>query len=326
MNERASPQPWSRKAPRFLILRGGAIGDFLFTLPALTALRRQWPDAYLELIGYPHIAELAVAGGLADRVRSLDSARVAAYFVPNASLEEEQKEYIRSFDLVISYLYDPSGAVCENLRAAGARQVLYGSPVVESGHAADHLMRPLAALAIFPEGGETPRLRLKPELAAQGIRRASALGRRVVAVHPGSGSVTKNWPLWQFIELAGLIRAGAGTPVFIVGEADEAIARRLPTLAPDAPVLSGLSLVELAAFLAACCGYVGNDTGITHLAAALGIPTVAIFGPTDPAVWGPRGANAAVVTGPGRTSEALSRIGAETVFDRLREVMAKAEN
>ena len=68
------------KQIRFLILRGGAIGDFILTLPAIAAVRERWPDAYIELIGYPHIANLALAAGLVDHVDSLDRAEMARFF------------------------------------------------------------------------------------------------------------------------------------------------------------------------------------------------------------------------------------------------------
>ena len=68
--------------PRFLVLRGGAIGDFIVTLPVLQALRDRWPDAYVEIWGYPHVARLALAAGLAQRVVSLDRAEMARFYVP----------------------------------------------------------------------------------------------------------------------------------------------------------------------------------------------------------------------------------------------------
>ena len=75
-------EPIRTHAPRFLLLRGGAIGDFIATLPVLQALRAQWPEAVIEIWGYPHVAELAVAAGLAQSVVSLERAEMARFFVP----------------------------------------------------------------------------------------------------------------------------------------------------------------------------------------------------------------------------------------------------
>jgi len=289
----------------------------MLTLPALAALRRRWPGAYVELVGYPHIAGLATAGRLVDRTTSLDGAQVARLFSLRPELPEEQVGYIRSFDVIVSYLYDPDGTVSRNLRGAGARQVIYGPPRPVAGHAVEHLMRPLEALAIYPDGEEAPRLLLTEEARDRGRGRVASVGERVLALHPGSGDPGKNWPLAGFLAVADRASRHGLSPVFIVGEADVEIAGRLEAAGEGVPVLSGLSLVEVAESLAACTAYVGNDSGITHLAAALGIPVAGLFGPTDPAVWGPRGEKVRIVSARQRTTESMAEIRADHVVDIL---------
>ena len=71
--------------PRILVIRGGAIGDFILTLPAIAALRKQFPRAHLEVLGYPHIARLAVAGGLVDRVQPIEARGLAGFFARDGS-------------------------------------------------------------------------------------------------------------------------------------------------------------------------------------------------------------------------------------------------
>jgi len=116
-----------------------------------------------------------------------------------------------------------------------------------------------------------------------------------VAVHPGSGGRRKCWPARRFAELAGRLDA----PVLLIeGPADADACREFfQTVPPSCPVLRGtdLPLPRLAAFLMESRGYIGNDSGVSHLAAALGAPTVAVFGPTDPAVWAPLGPRVAAV-------------------------------
>src|SRR6266852_8238448 len=92
---------------KMLVIRGGAIGDFILTLPALAALRAQFPRAHLEVLGYPHIAQLALSGGLAERVQSIESRALAGFFARNGELAEELADYFSEFDLIVSYLYDP---------------------------------------------------------------------------------------------------------------------------------------------------------------------------------------------------------------------------
>jgi heptosyltransferase-2 len=284
---------------RFLLLRGGAIGDFILTLPALRLLREHWPDAHIELIGYPHVANLARAGGLVDDVLSLDSAHIARLFSLRPELPDDQVKYIRSFDVIVSWLHDPDGVVKDNLLNAGARQVIYGSPLVDSGHAVDQLVKPLETLALYG-AGSAPVLEATPTQKAlgRGFLDALGFGNEIVAIHPGSGSAKKNWPVACFMELAERLgAAGAASPLFILGEADDAVAQVISSRAGSVPQVRNLPLEQLAGILACCGRYVGNDSGITHLAAALGLRVVALFGPTDPERWGPRGERVRVLHG-----------------------------
>lgn len=293
--------------PRFLVLRGGAIGDFVLTLPVFAALRRTWPDAYIEVAGYPHIAALAGAARLVDHVVSLDAAGMARFFVPGAQFEDDQVEWIHSFEIILSYLHDPIGLVRTNLVAAGARQVVCGSPLVREGHACDHLVRPLEQLAIY-EKDPIPRL----ELAAPHLEQGRAwLGEkrveRVMAIHAGSGSPSKNWPLESFLELGDRIfRAHGLQPMYIVGEADRDIEEALRRERPDLALIGGQDLVGLAGILSACAAYVGNDSGITHLAAAVGLPVTCLFGPSRSVSWSPRGPRVTVLEAPGGRLENIS--------------------
>ena len=283
-------------APRFLLLRGGAIGDFIATLPVLQALRAQWPAATIEIWGYPHIAELAVAAGWAQSVVSLDRAEMARFFVPEPQFTDAQVAAVRSFDLIFNYLHDPVGQVRSNLLLAGAKQVLSGSPIVKRGHAVPFLLEPLQALALY-DTELVPTLDWPADRRAAGRERLRALGLRgrPVAVHPGSGSPSKNWPVERFVDILRRLRANHSEVVAILGEADVAEAAVLARELPDLPVLEGLTLVELAATLAECRAYLGNDSGITHVAAAVGLPVTALFGPSDADVWAPRGRGGANV-------------------------------
>lgn len=302
------------KNPRLLVLRGGAIGDFVMTLPALNALRDRWPGAHIEVLGYTHIADLAVAGGIVNRVMSLDKASVARLFVPEEALPSDLLGYLRGFDVAISYLYDPDESVRASLIKAGVRDVVCGCPQVRDENAALHLFRPLASLAIYPEGIPYPVLRLGPERVAAGRERLRPFGPRVVALHPGSGSPLKNWPLAGYLDVAARVRELGYAALFICGEADEEIRR---ALARDgvAAILPACSLVELAGVLAACHGYAGNDSGVTHIAAAVGVPTVAIFGPSSQELWGSRAPNVRILCDQGRGS--WSGVGATEVFEAL---------
>jgi len=324
-------------APHILILRGGALGDFILTLPAIRALRRQWPSATIELIGHPGMAELAVITGLINRVRSLDASGMAEWFVPRRVWPERERADIASFDLILSYLGNNDGAVLANLQAAGAKRVIACSPVVvsglpaeaasaQAGHAADHFLRPVIDLGISTPIGTEPLLVWPETLREQGRRWLVQLGLAgdVISLHPGSGSFRKNWPVERYALLADRVRrCMPAQPLFILGEADVTAAQALSRLSPAVPVLTNRTLQDVASVLAVSRGYVGNDSGITHLAAALGIPVVALFGPTDAATWGPRGANVVILRGREPTSEALAAIEPDTVLQALGNSIAE---
>jgi len=306
------------KAPRILVLRGGAIGDFICTLPALAALRRRWPEAHVELVGYPRIASLALEGRLVDSVLSLDRAEVAQYFSANPQISDAHAEWIRSFDVVISYLLDPSDTVRVNLLSFGARRVIYCSPKVEERHAVNQLFQAVEKLGIVQEKAACPRLQLTQEPLRVGHERVRKIGDRVMAIHPGSGSRLKNWPLERFVDLAERMQSrGSAHPVFIVGEAEQELVHELTTGGSDISLIGGHDLLDVAGVLSACVGYVGNDSGITHLAAAVGIPVVAIYGPTNPALWGPRGKQVRIIAATEGNGQKLASISVDRVLSAL---------
>src|SRR5438105_12957417 len=123
---------------RILVIRGGAIGDFILTLPALKALREAYPDARIEILGYKHIAVVAENRFYAQAVRSIEYGPLASFFAKNSELPAELADYFASFDLIISYLYDPDRIFESNLRRCGVENLLYGpaKSIEKNGRAA----------------------------------------------------------------------------------------------------------------------------------------------------------------------------------------------
>jgi heptosyltransferase-2 len=301
--------------PRLLVIRGGAIGDFILTLPALDALRERWPRAHIEILGYPRIIELARQRRYADAVRSIEAGPLARFFAPDAELDPALVEYFRGFNLVISYIFDPDKIFADNIRRCGVRHVVEAAPRPTDLHAAEHYCKPLESLAIYT-GKFQPRLHLNPTdraaakkfLPSHNINTDAAL----VAIHPGSGGDRKNWPPEKFGALARWLADELDAQLLVVhGEADDiAVAKFLEQISPR-PFhrARGLGLVELAAVLEHCAAFVGNDSGVTHLAAAVGTPTIAMFGPASTPLWHPRGENVFVIPfGPRDTALARDTI------------------
>jgi heptosyltransferase-2 len=295
-------------ATRILFIRGGALGDFIVTLPTLRLLREKWPDAHIEALGHPRLAEIAVDRHYLNGVRSVNHGPLSAFFTPRAVLDPAWMDYIGSFDLVLSYFYDPDGLFLANLKRCEPGEILTHSPRVPDSFdqpAARYfagMVKPLglelredAASEIFPLPGDLHAARaflagLKPET-------------RLVAMHPGSGGEAKNWPVAAWAEL-GRRLAGAKpevTLLLVEGEADTEQARFLSDAWKDLPLLRArwLPLPILAALLRESALFVGHDSGITHLAAAArrNLPIIALFGPTDPEVWAPPRSGVRVLKG-----------------------------
>src|SRR5438046_10641268 len=135
---------------RILVIRGGAIGDFVLTLPALKALREAYPDTRIEILGYKHIAVVAENRFYAQAVRSIEYGPLASFFAKNSELPAELADYFASFDLIISYLYDPDRIFESNLRRCGVENLLCGpAKIVETAvPAARQLALPLEQLGI----------------------------------------------------------------------------------------------------------------------------------------------------------------------------------
>src|SRR5436853_7872539 len=135
---------------RILVMRGGSIGDLILTLPALKALRHASSRAHVEILGYKHIAVLAENRFYAQAVRSIEHGPLASFFAKNSELPAELANYFVSFDLIISYLFDPDRIFENNLRRCGVENLLCGpDKIVESAeHAARQLAQPVEEMGI----------------------------------------------------------------------------------------------------------------------------------------------------------------------------------
>ncbi|MFZ0711651.1 MAG: glycosyltransferase family 9 protein [Terrimicrobiaceae bacterium] len=310
---------------RILVIRGGALGDFILTLPAIGLLREGFPDCRLEILGYRHIAALAEGRYYANATRSIEYGPLAGFFHPNGSLDSALCEYFASFEQVISYLYDPDGLFAGALRRAGVQNLISASPKITGDeHAACQLARPLEQLAVWLDD---PAAHLFPSaadhLAAQAI--LTNLPQPHVAIHPGSGSETKNWPLERWLEVQRqlLDDTRVGQLLVIGGESDSRQLSRMKLRKPAErqTILESLPLPVLGAVLSRCALFVGHDSGISHLAAAAGVPCLLLFGPTKPDVWAPANDAVVVLKSPdGQLSNLETRIVVAGINEMLANV------
>jgi heptosyltransferase-3 len=267
---------------KILVIRGGAIGDFILTLPAIAALRQQFPGAHLEVLGYPHIAQLALAGGIVDRVQPIEAQALAGFFARNGELKPDLADYFSEFNLIISYLFDPDEIFKTNVGRCTKAQFIVGPHRPDEAgelHAAKVYLKPLERLAIF-EADHVPRLSINSQPATL----------NQLAIHPGSGSEKKNWPEVRWAELfQHLINETKLSLLLVGGEAEGERLQRLAAVLPPMriQVAQSVPLPELARRLQRCVAFIGHDSGISHLAAALGLPGIVLWGDSAEEIWRP---------------------------------------
>ena len=274
-----------------LIIRPGAIGDFIVSIPAMECLRAAYPEVWAASRNVP------LAARIAQRARSIASTGLDLIEVtgPSAHLLET----LQGFDSIVSWY----GANRPEFRDAVAAlrlpfQFFPALPPAVCGsrgaHAVDFYLEQARSIEPCASDGI-------PRIACDAIRGGFAV------IHPFAGSPKKRWPLERFQELA------------------QRLARRMPVewCAGPEDELPGArhfeDLYELACWLATARIYIGNDSGPTHLAAAVGTPVVALFGPSDPAVWAPRGPHVAIAAAP-----ALDTITVEQVATLVQNTLKSA--
>jgi ADP-heptose:LPS heptosyltransferase len=291
---------------RLLVIRAGALGDCLLMLPTLTALRSAFPTACIDLMGYPMRWAWILGRGIVDTVHTIEQPGMHRLFCEGGTLPAHLAHCFGRYDLILSYRPDPDGLFATNLRRLGAGLVLSQSPFPPPPpppiHVADFALQLVAQLGVSPPS-RTPHLQLTAEELAWARpffveHDLDPQRHQLVVLHPGSGSAAKRWALGKFAAVIEALGQQAGVScVIVTGYAEETIAAEMRASLLHSPFLvaENWPLMPTAALLAHAAVFIGNDSGLTHLAAALKRPTVAIFGPTDPAIWGPRGKHVTII-------------------------------
>ena len=258
---------------KILVLRGGALGDFIVTLPALALLRRRWPHARIELAGNATAAALGLDCGLLAAVHSQHEARWSALFSA-APLPAEFAVWLADFDLVVNFWPDPAGELRGRFPLRSGQTYLWASAQPAFAPAAAHYCEPLRALGLETRDYFFSLAFGRPESDAH-----------LIAIHPGSGSPTKNWPIENWIAICEWLKREFRAEFLIV--AGEAESDKIGTLARFSPLVRNAPLSDLARQFSHCRLFLGHDSGVSHLAAGCGVPCVLLFGPTEPAMWVP---------------------------------------
>lgn len=275
----------------------GALGDFILALPALSVLRRAFPSSRIDLVGNPGWLSLALQSGHVDTAHSLEDLSLYAAFQESFSKDHPLCRFLQAHDLIVSWFGDREGRWEESVRSVCPGKV-FVQPFHEylsfQGHVSDYYLDILYGIGVKAEAFQKTPLWPTSLLWAPDPSAAHPDEGKVpqgLCIHSGSGSRKKNWPKEDFLEVALAAHRHWNLPVVVLlGEAEKGQQEFWEQKSgPWFLVQSCLPLPEVSRILSRSTLYVGNDSGITHLSASLGVPTVALFGPTDPARFAPRG-------------------------------------
>lgn len=266
---------------RRLLIRPGAIGDCILSIPALRHLRAGYTEVWIS-------SPVVPLADFADTVRPLASTGLDLVGIGDLEIPERLKNTLQSFDSIVSWYGANLPPFREALTSLGVPCEFHAAlpPADYRGHATDFFAQQVGApLGLVP--------RVDVERLAQ---------RDTVVIHPFSGSLRKNWPLASYTQLAKCLPLKTE---WTCGPEEQL---------PDAIRFENLR--ELATWIAGARLYIGNDSGITHLAAAVGAPVIAIFGPSSPATWAPRGPNVTVLH-----SNSLASLSSDEALDAVNRLL-----
>jgi len=307
-----------------LVLHPGALGDIILSLPALGILREHFPGASVTLAGNTdHLA--VVSRDYADRLLPLATVPLHCLFAGDA-IQTRDRNFWVSFERVLSWTGAGDPEFRGRLQSFNPRALVaaWRPSAAEARHVSrifvDSLRPWLGAHQAIP----LPAISARPEdrrNAGDRIRRQGwEAGHPTAALHVGAGAAAKRWPLAHFREIARRLRRAGNQVLVIEGPAEPGAAATLQSDLPGSGIITAesLPLGMVAGLLSHCEVFAGNDSGIAHLAAGLGIPSLVLFGPTSPKQWAPLGRSVETIYAP----DGLPGLTVETVWSALAPLLA----
>lgn len=299
---------------RAIILHAGALGDTLLMFVFAKALK-PLIERRISIVARGEFLSLLECAADYERFNDIDTGGFHALFADDAPLPANLCEAMEQVELVVNMLPDSEGTVARRLGSLGVRKVFdidtrprdtFRGHIVEQWigdfFRAAELCQERGPLVNSIISSPTPTIQLSDESIRAGRKileaAVGARGSRLsLLIHPGSGGRSKNWPIERFIALAGAWQSAGHRAAFLIGpvEQEQLAPMILSNMARTAPLVGSNDLREVAACLLSADCVLSNDSGISHLAAAVGGRVVAIFGPTDPVTWRPVGSRVMVV-------------------------------
>ena len=296
---------------KILVIRVDGIGDLLNSTPAISLLRENYPSAEITVLASPLNASVLIGNPDVDRILVFDRNGKHRGLLPQLQFYRELRR--ERFQLVVAMQTAMWSHLVALLSGAPYRLGRYqkrfrstlthawrGKYAKGETHEVDRNLE-LVRLICKGEGKRKLTFHLLPnEITTTKTRVASwGIGADsfLIGIHPGGSSFDKRWPEKQYAELADKLALHYDATILLLhGPGEEALTHNIQKVM-QSPAISHApeTIRELGAFLSCCDLVVCNDSGPMHLAAALGVPMVAIFGPTDHVAWHPMSENASIV-------------------------------
>ena len=287
-----------------LIVHQGAIGDFILSLPPLEAIHRFYSKARFVFLGHPSILEIIHSRPYFGAVLDCSESRWAPLYNSKEKLDKGAFNSLPPVDTIFAFCRSSSQRLADNLASLYGKPSHRIEPFPPSGlglHVSEYQCRQLEEIGIsalpFPAAVIAPSQEDLLE-ALRFVKENVARENKLILLHPGSGGRKKLWVASGWLYLIRRMSTHDNLQIALLqGPADSQIVQQLYSQVGSNSLLpvNNWPLGKLAALIKESALYLGNDSGITHLAAACGIPTIALFGPTDAQIWGPQGPKVSIV-------------------------------
>jgi ADP-heptose:LPS heptosyltransferase len=296
--------------PCSIVYHAGALGDFITTFPCIFEWNKQHPRLNKILFGKPAYGILGIQNDLFDEIVDIESRDCSwLYEFPSKRPGWFQERY-SNIKAAIAFS-SPSSPVSRNFTSLGINNLIIQDPFPQTQqHIVSYHLSALKKTA--NEASIWPRCSPHPDYVTEAQQ---YIGNResFIVIHPGSGSKNKNWPYQNYLTLTNQLQNLGHQVFWILGEADSQI--------PDplvCPAIKHCSLSALVHIFSRCSLYIGNDSGISHLAAASGAKGIVVFGNSDPIVWRPASHLFEVIQPTDLGNSSVNDISIQVVFEKCR--------
>jgi ADP-heptose:LPS heptosyltransferase len=310
----------AREVQRAVILQPGALGDCLLTLPLVKLMREALDLGGIDLVGHTDYVGILPERTAVDGVRSIDTAELHRLFTEPTRFDLADRDPLihlfADYAWIVTFLGEPGSHFEQNLiftaNCSHSAEVIT-LPLQPAADRSQHIVEFYMEQFAYQSGLPLDQSRVPEKDVLIRVREADRdrgvdlleqagvdLSRRLVVIHPGSGGQKKCWYLDNFLQVAKALGEQEIEVLFVLGPAEMERFRPSEKVQIHARgrCVAHLALTQVIGLLSCADAFIGNDSGVTHLAAGMGVRTIALFGPTDPAVYRPLGPAVVVLRDP----------------------------